>query len=297
MATVDRTSASGDLYTFAYTVSEADPGNCVTANTKVQGVTVKVTDNRTGQLSAEVSYDNGSMSFSNTYGADSNFPLTIVGKKVVNGAQPGLSVPTLEGGEYTFEITAPDGTPMPQSPTAKNDSDGMVYFPVNYTMENVFGTDATADATAEDGVATLTAGRYKDFTYTITEDGSIEGVSNEGGSKTVVVRVTDQGGGQDHCCGHLRADRAGHRLHLHQHLQRDARVLQPHGQRWLHNHQGAHAQHRPYPGCGRVHVPADRQDDRHGLRGQERRGRLREHARRVLLGARLLWLPAGRGRR
>ena len=196
MATVDRTSASGDVYTFAYTVSEADPGNGVTANTKVQGVTVKVTDNRTGQLSAEVSYDNGSMSFSNTYGADSNFPLTIVGKKVVNGAQPGLSVPTLEGGEYTFEITAPDGTPMPQSPTAKNDSDGMVYFPVNYTMESVFGTDATADATAEDGVATLTAGRYKDFTYTITEDGSIEGVSNEGGSKTVVVRVTDQGGGK-----------------------------------------------------------------------------------------------------
>ena len=196
VATVDRTGASGDVYTFAYTVSEADPGNGVTANTKVQGVTVKVTDNRTGQLSAEVSYDNGSMSFSNTYGADSNFPLTIVGKKVVNGAQPGLSVPTLEGGEYTFEITAPDGTPMPQSSTAKNDSDGMVYFPVNYTMENVFGTDATADATAEDGVATLTAGRYKDFTYTITEDGSIEGVSNEGGSKTVVVRVTDQGGGK-----------------------------------------------------------------------------------------------------
>ncbi|MDM8162998.1 Spy0128 family protein [Collinsella intestinalis] len=194
-------------YTFKYTVSEnaPDADSGVAANSAPQGVTVKVTDNGTGQLSAAVSYDDGdALAFENTYGGDASFKLGIAGNKVIASAD-GLNKPGLKGGEYEFTIVgnpAEDGTPapMPDVTMVTNDASGIVNFgPIEYTMKNVFGTDATAldvDATVDEGVETLTAGRSKVFTYTIGESGTLPGVTNEQGTKTVEVTVTDLGGGK-----------------------------------------------------------------------------------------------------
>lgn len=194
-------------YTFKYTVSEDAPSadSGVAANGASQGVTVTVTDNGTGQLSASVSYDDGdALAFENTYGGDASFKLGIAGNKVIASAD-GLNKPELKGGEYEFTIVgnkAEDGTlaPMPDATTVTNGASGIVNFgPIEYTMENVFGADATAldvDATADEGVETLKAGRTKVFTYTISESGTLPGVTNEQGTKTVEVTVYDLGGGK-----------------------------------------------------------------------------------------------------
>ena len=77
-------------------------------------------------------------------------------------------------------------------------------------MENTFGNkpattnadaeaaadEATTDeATTDEGIETYTAGRTQVFNYTISESGSVNGVTNEQGTKTVQVTVTDLGGG------------------------------------------------------------------------------------------------------
>ena len=216
-----KTTDSGTEYTFNYTVSEVNPDpnqtTGVTANSGSQNVTVTVTDDGNGKLMPEVTYGDGDpLAFENIYGGDANYPLVITGTKEIVGAQDGLNVPTLNGGEYEFTITgtpAADGTPapMPAVTTAKNDAAGGVTFEaINYTMENTFGsTPATTNADAEnaadetttdeaatdEGIETYTAGRTKEFTYTISESGSVAGVTNEQGTKTVTVKVTDLGGG------------------------------------------------------------------------------------------------------
>lgn len=194
-------------YTFKYTVSEnaPDADSGVAANSAPQGVTVTVTDNGTGQLSAAVSYDEGdALAFKNTYGGDARFELGIAGNKVIASAD-GLNKPGLKGGEYEFTIVgnpAEDGTPapMPEVTMVTNGASGIVNFgPIEYTMENVFGTDATtpdATATSDEGVETLAARRVKVFTYNISESGTLPGVTNEQGTKTVEVTVTDLGGGK-----------------------------------------------------------------------------------------------------
>ena len=100
-------------------------------------------------------------------------------------------------------------------------------------MENVFGAEDAAAAQAEaeaavtnemavegtDGavpeeagnIEVQTAGRTKVFTYTISESGSLPGVTNEQTTKTVEVTVTDQGGGALNSSSDKRLQR-GHRL-------------------------------------------------------------------------------------
>ena len=251
-ATVDRTGDQ-DVYTFNYTVSEdsLDPESGVSYNGGTFGVTVTVTDDRAGKLTVAVAYDNGGdkLTFENTYGADSEFPLTLTGNKVIAAAE-GLNPPTLTGGEYQFTIEGSDGAPMPETTTVSNQGATVSFGPITYTMENVFGSDAeavteevsedtaedttddaaadvsedaadvsgtedtaenAADAAASDntaadvaadgmeadgGAAVQTAGRTKVFTYTISESGKLPGVTNEEGTKTVEVTVTDMGGGK-----------------------------------------------------------------------------------------------------
>ncbi len=189
----------GTVYTFNYTVSEVEPAadSGVTASTAAQSITVTVTDDGNGTLTPEVTYGDGDpLAFENVYGGDAKFALDIAGTKEIVGAQDGLNVPQLEADDYAFTIVgnpAQDGTPapMPAATTVANDASGNVTFKdIVYTMENTFGS---APAT---GIATLTAGRTQVFTYTISESGSVDGVTNEQGTKTVEVTVTDLGGGQ-----------------------------------------------------------------------------------------------------
>lgn len=251
LATVDRTGDSGDVYTYTYNVSEDatknDQGISVIQGT--QPITVKVTDNRKGQLSAEVVYPEGGMVFKNAYGtgADGTKVLALNGTKVLD-VKSGNKAPDIAG-KYTFELSGSEGAPMPAKTTATNDAAGNISFgEITYTMENVFGapaakpeqpavaedgadtadaktagaTDAQAaeaDAKADDAVAAeaeakpaedesaakaaaadepmvASAQRSKTFTYTVTETGSVAGVSNDPvATKTITVKVTDNGDG------------------------------------------------------------------------------------------------------
>ena len=251
LATVDRAGKDGDVYTYTYKVSE-DAGRKDKGVSIVQGeqtITVKVTDNRAGKLSAKVVYPEGGMVFKNAYGTGEGGSKQIVlnGTKVLD-VKSGNKVPDIAG-KYTFTLAGSEGAPMPAKTTATNDASGNISFgEIIYTMENVFGapaaqpeqlviaedgadtadaktagaTDAQAaeaDAKADDAVAAeaeakpaegesavkaaaadepmvASAPRSKAFTYTVTENGSVAGVTNDPvATKTITVTVTDKGDG------------------------------------------------------------------------------------------------------
>ncbi len=251
LATVDRAGKDGDVYTYTYNVSEAaaknDKGISIVQGE--QDVTVKVTDNRKGKLSAEVVYPEGGMVFKNAYGTGEGGSKVIAlnGTKVLD-VKSGNKVPDIVG-KYAFTLTGSEGAPMPAKTTAANDASGNISFgEIIYTMENVFGapvakpeqlviaedgadtadaktagaTDAQAaeaDAKADDAVAAeaeakpaegesavkaaatdepmvASAPRSKTFTYKVTENGSVAGVTNDPvATKTIEVKVTDNGDG------------------------------------------------------------------------------------------------------
>ncbi len=251
LATVDRAGKDGDVYTYTYKVSE-DAGRKDKGVSIVQGeqtITVKVTDNRAGKLSAKVVYPEGGMVFKNAYGTGEggSKQIALNGTKVLD-VKSGNKVPDIAG-KYTFTLACSEGAPMPAKTTATNDASGNISFgEIIYTMENVFGapaaqpeqlviaedgadtadaktagaTDAQAaeaDAKADDAVAAeaeakpaegesavkaafedepmaASAPRSKTFTYTVTESGSVAGVSNDPvATKTIKVKVTDNGDG------------------------------------------------------------------------------------------------------
>lgn len=251
LATVDRAGKDGDVYTYTYKVSE-DAGRKDKGVSIVQGeqtITVKVTDNRAGKLSAKVVYPEGGMVFKNAYGTGEggSKQIALNGTKVLD-VKSGNKVPDIAG-KYTFTLAGSEGAPMPAKTTATNDASGNISFgEIIYTMENVFGapaaqpeqlviaedgadtadaktagaTDAQAaeaDAKADDAVAAeaeakpaegesavkaafedepmvASAPRSKTFTYTVTESGSVAGVSNDPvATKTIKVKVTDNGDG------------------------------------------------------------------------------------------------------
>lgn len=142
LAIVDRTGNSGDAYTYEYNVSEDatrnDKGISIIQGNQV--VTVKVTDNRAGKLSAEVVYPEGGMVFKNAYGtgADGTKVIALNGTKVLD-VKSGNKVPDIAG-KFTFTLTGSEGAPMPATTTATNDAAGNISFgEITYTMENVFG--------------------------------------------------------------------------------------------------------------------------------------------------------------
>lgn len=251
LATVDRAGKDGDVYTYTYKVSE-DAGRNDKGVSIVQGeqtITVKVTDNRAGKLSAKVVYPEGGMVFKNAYGTveGGSKQIALNGTKALD-VKSGNKVPDIAG-KYTFTLAGSEGAPMPAKTTATNDASGNISFgEIIYTMENVFGapaaqpeqlviaedgadtadaktagaTDAQAaeaDAKADDAVAAeaeakpaegesavkaafedepmvASAPRSKTFTYTVTESGSVAGVSNDPvATKTIKVKVTDNGDG------------------------------------------------------------------------------------------------------
>ncbi|OUO63547.1 FctA domain-containing protein [Collinsella sp. An268] len=205
-------TTGNEVYTFAYSVTEdALPGdNGVSYVSGNGGVTVVVTDDHSGKLSAEVVYDNDAQSieFVNAYGTgtDGATTLTLAGSKQLVGVN-GAQAPALKAGQFNFSIVgnaATDGTraPMPESATATNAQSGAVSFgPITYTMENVFGAKASAtdESATNEGIETYTAGRTKEFTYTVTENQGgevIDGITYDASSQTIEVTVTDEGDGK-----------------------------------------------------------------------------------------------------
>ena len=193
------------VYTYQYTVTETGgTGDGVTSVANSFPVIVTVTDDGAGHLTAAVDQgENPTLGFTNTYGDGETAEAVLNGNKAIALADPTLTGPTLAdiAGKYTFTLEGSGGAPMPEgssgnTKTAQNDAAGSVNFgTITYTMANVFGTDASTDATEGDVSAQASEPRSKTFTYTVTESGSVDGITNEGGTKTIEVTVTDNGDG------------------------------------------------------------------------------------------------------
>lgn len=191
---VKTTKDGKDVYTFQYTVSENTDGlsdEGITANISSFAVTATVTDNGDGTLTIAVTYPDGSddaLSFKNTYGAK-DAALNITGVKRLNS--DGNLALTLEdiAGKYTFEITGKDEdgktAPLPETTEVKNDEAGNIAFgEIKYTLKDLEGVEAK-EGTSE---------RTKTFTYTVTETGSVAGVTNDK-AQTFKVILKDKGDG------------------------------------------------------------------------------------------------------
>ena len=229
-----RTDKDGKLvWTINYIAYEAINGlpNGVSATTWYFGFKVIVVDNGDGTLTATVDYGGVEPLFENVYGAEA-VDAALTGTKKLQAAE-GLTPADITG-KFTFTVTADEaGAPMPERTTATNDAAGNVGFgKIHFTLEDLnralgvttdASDDASSDAEANTGEAevdadaaetdesndesdpaTPTAPRSHTFTYTVTESGSVPGVTNDpNATRKVSYTVTDDG------AGHLSVVRNG----------------------------------------------------------------------------------------
>lgn len=229
-----RTDKDGKLaWTINYTAYEDLFGlpNGVSATTWSFGFKVIVVDNGDGTLTATVDYGGVEPLFENVYGAEA-VDAALTGTKKLQAAE-GLT-PADNTGKFTFTVTADEaGAPMPERTTATNDAAGNVGFgKIHFTLEDLnralgvttdASDDASSDAEANTGEAevdadaaetdesndesdpaTPTAPCSHTFTYTVTESGSVPGVTNDpNATRKVSYTVTDDG------AGHLSVVRNG----------------------------------------------------------------------------------------
>ena len=229
-----RTDKDGKLaWTINYTAYEDLFGlpNGVSATTWSFGFKVIVVDNGDGTLTATVDYGGVEPLFENVYGADA-VDAALTGTKKLQVAE-GLTPADITG-KFTFTVTADEaGAPMPERTTVTNDAAGNVDFgKIHFTLEDLnhalgvttdASDDASSDAEANTGEAevdadaaetdesndesdpaTPTAPRSHTFTYTVTESGSVPGVTNDpNATRKVSYTVTDDG------AGHLSVVRNG----------------------------------------------------------------------------------------
>ena len=145
--------ADEDVYTYQYNVSEVDrEGDGVVPEQDTQAITVTVSDTRTGELDAAVTYPEGGMVFRNAYGAGEGGTRTLAfsGTKVLR-VESGNNRPDIAG-KYNFTLTGSEGAPMPKVTEATNGASGDISFgDITYTMENVFGAPAEAAPEATEG--------------------------------------------------------------------------------------------------------------------------------------------------
>lgn len=222
------------VYRYAATVSEITDSlpSGVTALESGFAVTLVITDNGDGQLQAKVEYPadaNGTLNFVNQYGAASEVSLGMNGNKVLAMAS-GDNAPDITG-KYTFTLSGSEGAPMPEKTQVTNDASGAVDFgEIKFTVANVFGesaaekpagesagefagesaqsedsteTEGTRDAeeTGTNAGADAVAGdepakREKTLTYTVSESGTVAGVTNDAtAQRTIDVHVVDNGDG------------------------------------------------------------------------------------------------------
>ena len=228
-----RTDKDGKLaWTINYTAYEDLFGlpNGVSATTWSFGFKVIVVDNGDGTLTATVDYGGVEPLFENVYGAEA-VDAALTGTKKLQAAE-GLTPADITG-KFTFTVTADEaGAPMPERTTATNDAAGNVGFgKIHFTLEDLnralsVTTDASGDASSdaeanadetkvdadasgdetkdESKPAAPTAPRSHTFTYTVTESGSVPGVTNDpNATRKVSYTVTDDG------AGHLSVVRNG----------------------------------------------------------------------------------------
>lgn len=147
--------------TYTYVVKEvAGDLDNVTYSEEEYTVTVTVTDNRDGTLTAKADKDINDLVFTNTYTPDPVVVTDLGGIKTLEGR-------AIKAGEFSFTIEAAENAPLPEEATVACDKNGNFQFgKITYTK----------------------AGTY---TYTISEDaGVVPGVTYDESEVTVVVTVT-----------------------------------------------------------------------------------------------------------
>lgn len=227
-------------WTIGYTAFEFTPqlaAKGITAATPSFSFKVIVVDNGDGTLTATPVYDGIKPLFENVYGTDA-VDAALAGTKKLQSAE-GLT-PADIAGKFTFTVTADEaGAPMPERATATNDAAGNVDFgKIHFTLEDLnralgvtsdasddVSSDAEAnadeaeadadengaevdgdesDANDESKPEASTAPRSHTFTYTVTESGSVPGVTNDANAtRKVSYTVTDDN------AGHLSVVREG----------------------------------------------------------------------------------------
>ena len=156
---IDYTAAG----TYKYTIVETNAGQTidgVTYDSLEVKVTVEVTDDGEGKLTANVTYP-ADKEFNNSYGA-SKTPAPLAVKKTLTGRE-------LKADEFEFTLTDQDGN---VKETVKNDKDGNVKF------------------------SALSFDKAGTFTYKIAEKaGTATGITYDTKTITATVTVTDNGKG------------------------------------------------------------------------------------------------------
>lgn len=174
----DGNIAFGDI-TFAkagvyhYSIAEDTsklPGGVTPIMQGAKQVTVTVTDNNEGQLVAEVKKPDD-MTFKNAYKPADTTLEKLATTKVVRVSQDGVTAPQLKGGDFNFTISSSNNGPLPEQTTVKNDAAGSIAF------------------------GAIKFSKPGEYHYTITESGSMPGVTNDPVAKNFTVTVTDNGDG------------------------------------------------------------------------------------------------------
>lgn len=155
-------------YSIAEDTSEL-PGGVTPITQGAKQVTVTVTDNNEGQLVAEVKKPDD-VTFKNAYKPADTTIEKLATTKVVKATQDGVTAPQLKGGEFSFTISSKNNGPLPKPTTVRNDAAGNIAFgAIKFSKPGVYH-------------------------YTITEYGSMPGVTNDS-AKDFTVTVTDNGDG------------------------------------------------------------------------------------------------------
>ena len=153
--------------TYKYTVTESGTVAGITNGTASYDIEVVVTDNSDGTLTAVVNGDKA-VTFTNTYSVEPTTAKFPVVKDLV--VPEGLEGP--EDASWTVTLTGANNAPMPTTTTGTITSEeGATFGDITYTLP---GT----------------------YTYTVTESGTVAGVTNDAEpAKTVTVTVVDNGNG------------------------------------------------------------------------------------------------------
>ena len=226
-------------WTIGYTAFEFTPqlaAKGITAATPSFSFKVIVVDNGDGTLTATPVYDGIEPLFENVYGTDA-VDAALAGTKKLQAAE-GLT-PADIASKFTFTVTADEaGAPMPEHATATNDAAGNVDFgKIHFTLEDLnralgvtddatdetetdeadadeanadeaetdeADVDVNADESEDENEPAAATPRSHTFTYTVTESGSVPGVTNDANAtRKVSYTVTDDG------AGHLKVVREG----------------------------------------------------------------------------------------
>ena len=178
--------------TFTYTIDEqkpAAPESAIAYDENVHTVTVTVTKDADGQLSANVKYDGkmDTLTFTNTYTPPT--PPTPSEKQITTSKI--LEGRNLQGGEFSFNLLDANGTVLQ---TKQNAADGTVTFdPIAYTEDTIGTHQYTIKEVLPADKANIQYDEGQvDVTVTVTKDeasNAIQAVVSYGAKKTFINKV------------------------------------------------------------------------------------------------------------